>query len=226
MREQWTHDDICLACGDGGELLMCNLCPTAYHLKCIGAKEVRRCLSLILTRTTLLYPFSFTFVYMIFSALPNMNTPPSLCHLPPLPPHSLPLRFLLALGVALIMRAASAKRRARNAATACSGELLSAAMGCVVVTQSGLRCETCPCAYCEDCRPDEMSFVPSSKHRFVRKASASQFLSFAMYAAAPRRNVWFGVWCRVPRMICCAGVQGAWQRSLYSLQRRLPRCRC
>ncbi len=40
MRENWTHDDFCLACGDGGELLMCNLCPAAYHLECIGAKKV------------------------------------------------------------------------------------------------------------------------------------------------------------------------------------------
>jgi hypothetical protein len=30
-----------MACGDGGELLLCNLCPASYHLECIGAHQVR-----------------------------------------------------------------------------------------------------------------------------------------------------------------------------------------
>jgi hypothetical protein len=104
MREQWTHDDICLACGDGGELLMCNLCPAAYHLKCIGAKEVRRCLSLIQTRITLLYPLSFTFVYMIFSALPNMNTPPPPSVTSPPTPSPLGSCWRLALPSSCVLR--------------------------------------------------------------------------------------------------------------------------
>jgi hypothetical protein len=41
MQSNWTHDDVCMACGDGGELLLCNMCPAAYHLECIGAEKVR-----------------------------------------------------------------------------------------------------------------------------------------------------------------------------------------
>jgi len=66
MRENWTHDDLCLACGDGGELLLCNICPAAYHLKCIGAKKVQRCFSSIKTFTTLLCPCSFTRFFLLF----------------------------------------------------------------------------------------------------------------------------------------------------------------
>ena len=40
MQNSWSHDDACMACGDGGELLLCDLCPAAYHLECIGAGQV------------------------------------------------------------------------------------------------------------------------------------------------------------------------------------------
>jgi hypothetical protein len=39
MQSSWSHDDVCMACGDGGQLLLCNLCPAAYHLECIGAHQ-------------------------------------------------------------------------------------------------------------------------------------------------------------------------------------------
>ncbi len=29
-----THEDDCLVCGDGGELLMCDACDKSYHIKC------------------------------------------------------------------------------------------------------------------------------------------------------------------------------------------------
>ena len=41
MQSNWSHDDVCMACGDGGQLLLCNLCPAAYHLECIGADQVQ-----------------------------------------------------------------------------------------------------------------------------------------------------------------------------------------
>jgi hypothetical protein len=40
MQSNWSHDDACMACGDGGELLLCDMCPAAYHLECIGAGQV------------------------------------------------------------------------------------------------------------------------------------------------------------------------------------------
>ncbi|EOD37625.1 hypothetical protein EMIHUDRAFT_225179 [Emiliania huxleyi CCMP1516] len=34
------HDDFCFACGDGGELLECTVCPRMYHLACVGLSAV------------------------------------------------------------------------------------------------------------------------------------------------------------------------------------------
>jgi hypothetical protein len=62
MQQNWTHDDICMACLDGGQLLLCNLCPAAYHLKCIGAKKVQDLCSLIRT----------VFSYFICDAAPSL----------------------------------------------------------------------------------------------------------------------------------------------------------
>lgn len=33
-------DDICSACGDGGELVLCDHCPSTYHAKCAGLEAV------------------------------------------------------------------------------------------------------------------------------------------------------------------------------------------
>jgi hypothetical protein len=30
------NEDECAACGDGGELLLCDGCPAAFHLFCVG----------------------------------------------------------------------------------------------------------------------------------------------------------------------------------------------
>ncbi|KAH7281461.1 hypothetical protein KP509_36G048800 [Ceratopteris richardii] len=30
------HEDFCAECGDGGDLVLCHLCPKAYHLDCVG----------------------------------------------------------------------------------------------------------------------------------------------------------------------------------------------
>ncbi|KAK8681646.1 hypothetical protein V6N13_054048 [Hibiscus sabdariffa] len=37
-----THksDDVCSVCCDGGELICCDRCPSAFHAKCVGLKEV------------------------------------------------------------------------------------------------------------------------------------------------------------------------------------------
>ena len=31
------------------------------------------------------------------------------------------------------------------------------------------RCEMCPCAFCEDCKPDDMSFLPINDCRFTKR---------------------------------------------------------
>lgn len=36
----YTHESMCLACQDGGDLLLCDLCPRAWHLECL---EGTRC---------------------------------------------------------------------------------------------------------------------------------------------------------------------------------------
>ncbi|XWS14801.1 hypothetical protein CRYUN_Cryun35bG0039500 [Craigia yunnanensis] len=33
-------DEVCSACRDGGELICCHRCPSAFHLNCLGLKEV------------------------------------------------------------------------------------------------------------------------------------------------------------------------------------------
>eukprot|EP00854_Cymbomonas_tetramitiformis_P014701 gene14701-17369_t len=33
-------DEVCLMCGDGGELACCDYCPHVYHLKCIGLQHL------------------------------------------------------------------------------------------------------------------------------------------------------------------------------------------
>ncbi|MBA0555887.1 hypothetical protein Golob_026037 [Gossypium lobatum] len=33
-------DDVCSACCDGGELICCDRCPSAFHVNCVGLKEV------------------------------------------------------------------------------------------------------------------------------------------------------------------------------------------
>ena len=35
----YDHQDWCQVCADGGTLVMCDWCPCAYHLKCLGVKE-------------------------------------------------------------------------------------------------------------------------------------------------------------------------------------------
>ena len=40
MQTSWSNDAECLACGDGGLLLLCDLCPASYHLECAGIEQV------------------------------------------------------------------------------------------------------------------------------------------------------------------------------------------
>ena len=40
MQTSWANDAECLACGDGGLLLLCDLCPASYHLECAGVEQV------------------------------------------------------------------------------------------------------------------------------------------------------------------------------------------
>jgi len=35
----FNHQDVCQQCWDGGELIVCDLCPMSYHLKCLGLKR-------------------------------------------------------------------------------------------------------------------------------------------------------------------------------------------
>ena len=35
----YFHQDSCQACGDGGDLICCDICPMSYHLSCIGLKK-------------------------------------------------------------------------------------------------------------------------------------------------------------------------------------------
>jgi SWI/SNF-related matrix-associated actin-dependent regulator of chromatin subfamily A member 5 len=35
----YEHQDFCLQCWDGGDLVCCDFCPAAYHLKCLGVQE-------------------------------------------------------------------------------------------------------------------------------------------------------------------------------------------
>lgn len=35
-----SHEDACHACGEAGELLMCDGCPKAFHLECVGLAAV------------------------------------------------------------------------------------------------------------------------------------------------------------------------------------------
>ena len=34
----FEHQDICNECWDGGEMIVCDMCPMAFHLACIGLK--------------------------------------------------------------------------------------------------------------------------------------------------------------------------------------------
>lgn len=36
----YDHQDYCLTCWDAGELVLCDCCPAAYHLKCVGLRAV------------------------------------------------------------------------------------------------------------------------------------------------------------------------------------------
>ncbi|KAI4373389.1 hypothetical protein MLD38_011518 [Melastoma candidum] len=33
-------DDICTVCHDGGEMILCDQCPSTFHVKCVGLREV------------------------------------------------------------------------------------------------------------------------------------------------------------------------------------------
>eukprot|EP00954_Amorphochlora_amoebiformis_P001594 123460-Amorphochlora_amoeboformis.AAC.1 len=35
----YDHMSVCLNCWDGGQLLCCDLCPSAYHVECLGMKD-------------------------------------------------------------------------------------------------------------------------------------------------------------------------------------------
>ena len=35
-----SNDEMCTACGDHGELLCCDMCPSAFHLSCAGLRSV------------------------------------------------------------------------------------------------------------------------------------------------------------------------------------------
>lgn len=35
-QEEDDHMEFCRVCRDGGELLCCDLCPSAYHIKCLN----------------------------------------------------------------------------------------------------------------------------------------------------------------------------------------------
>ena len=32
----YEHQDVCLVCWDGGEIICCDFCPASYHLSCLG----------------------------------------------------------------------------------------------------------------------------------------------------------------------------------------------
>jgi len=98
MQSNWSHDDACMACGDGGELLLCDMCPAAYHLECIGAGQV------------------------------------------PSGRWACPHHFCCVC-----------EKKSQD----CSNCLF--------------RCEMCPCAFCEDCKPDDMSFLPNNDCRFIKR---------------------------------------------------------
>ena len=34
----FEHQDMCNECWDGGDLIVCDMCPMAFHLDCIGLK--------------------------------------------------------------------------------------------------------------------------------------------------------------------------------------------
>ena len=38
----YDHQDWCQVCADGGSLVMCDWCPCAYHLECLGVEEVSK----------------------------------------------------------------------------------------------------------------------------------------------------------------------------------------
>ncbi|KAJ6806030.1 uncharacterized protein M6B38_177175 [Iris pallida] len=37
------NDDLCSICADGGDLLLCDLCPRAFHKECVGLSSIPRC---------------------------------------------------------------------------------------------------------------------------------------------------------------------------------------
>ncbi|KAE8656122.1 Galactose oxidase/kelch repeat superfamily protein [Hibiscus syriacus] len=40
---QHENDEVCSACCRGGDLIGCEYCPSAFHMKCLGLKEIPNC---------------------------------------------------------------------------------------------------------------------------------------------------------------------------------------
>lgn len=38
---KFEHDDYCIICGDGGDMVCCSRCPNTVHLSCVGLKKSR-----------------------------------------------------------------------------------------------------------------------------------------------------------------------------------------
>ena len=36
LEEDGNHDHFCKECGEGGDLLLCDFCPKAYHMHCLN----------------------------------------------------------------------------------------------------------------------------------------------------------------------------------------------
>ena len=37
----YQNEEFCLLCWDGGDLMLCDGCPTAFHAECLGYSPVR-----------------------------------------------------------------------------------------------------------------------------------------------------------------------------------------